>query len=78
MNPFACPIAAAVLSLAAGCTPFADEPQSTGGAVSLRTYGDLATAATRARLACGEPEKLPNLAVVTGAGADQVAVFNCM
>jgi hypothetical protein len=70
-------LAAAVLALA-GCRTYPDEPQVVGSYVTLKTYGDLATAATRARLACGEPKRLPGLLSVSGEGADQVATFNCM
>jgi hypothetical protein len=60
------------------CTPYPDTPEVIGGRVTLRTYGDLATAATRARLACGEPKRLPGLMSLHVEGTDQIATFNCM
>jgi hypothetical protein len=68
----------AFAALLAACTPYPDAPEVVGGRVTLKTYGDLATAETRARLACGEPKRLPGLMSVQGQGPQQMATFNCM
>ena len=68
----------ALAALLAACTPYPDTPEVVGGRVTLKTYGDMATASTRARLACGEPKRLPGLMSVQGEGTDQTATFNCM
>jgi hypothetical protein len=70
--------ACAALAMLGACTPYPDEPQVVGGYVTLKTYGDLATAATRARLACGEPKRFPALMRIDGEGSGQTATFNCM
>ena len=70
------PLALAVLL--AACTPYPDTPEVVGGRVTLKTYGDMATASARARLACGEPKRVPGLMSVQGDGTDQTATFNCM
>lgn len=62
----------------AGCTPFFDTPITTDGTVTLKTYGDLATATSRARLACGEPMRTPVLRSLSGTAQDQVATFGCL
>jgi hypothetical protein len=66
------------LTVLAGCRPYPDEPQVVGGYVTLKTYGDLATAQTRARLACGDRRRVPAVMTVQGEGGDQTATFNCM
>ena len=66
------------LTLLAACQPYPDEPQVVGGYVTLKTYGDLATAQTRARLACGDRRRVPAVMTVHGEGNDQIATFNCM
>ena len=68
----------AFAALLAACTPYPDTPEVIGGWVTLKTYGDMATASTRARLACGEPKRLPGLMSVQGEGTEQTATFNCM
>jgi hypothetical protein len=78
MRAFAIEKELAFCLLLVGCTPFSDTPSVVGGYVTLETHGDLATAATRARLACGDPKKLPNLMSVSGEGKEQTATFNCM
>ena len=67
-----------LLAVLAGCHPYPDEPQVVGGYVTLKTYGDLATAQTRARLACGDRRRVPAVMTVQGEGGDQTATFNCM
>lgn len=64
--------------VAAGCVPYAyDTPVTTDGTVTLKTFGDMGTATSRARLACGEPKRSPVLMGLSGAGEDQVATFGC-
>jgi hypothetical protein len=62
----------------AGCTHYADTAEVVGGHAVVQTHGDVATAASRARLACGDPKRVPVLMTVTGTGEDQVATFGCM
>jgi hypothetical protein len=66
------------LGLLAACTPYHDTVEVNGGHATVRTQGDLANAAARARLACGDPNKVPVLMSVSGAGEDQIATFGCM
>ena len=70
--------AIAALALLAGCQAYPDKPEHVGGYVRLKTYGDIATAATRARLECGDPYRVPGLMTLEGEGPDQTATFNCM
>jgi len=62
----------------AGCTSSFDTPVTTGGTVSLKTYGNMGTATSRARLACGEPMKTPVLMSLSGTGQEQMATFGCL
>jgi hypothetical protein len=62
----------------AGCAPYYyDTPITTDGTVTLKTFGDMGTATSRARLACGEPMKAPVLMSLNGAGQDEMATFGC-
>jgi hypothetical protein len=64
--------------LFAGCTPVeAPVAQLAAGTVSLRTGGNLAFAASRARSYCGDPNRTPGVLAVIGEGRDQVATFGC-
>jgi hypothetical protein len=61
-----------------GCAPYYyDRPVTTDGTVTLKTYGDMGTATSRARLACGEPKRTPVLMGLSGTGPDQMATFGC-
>jgi hypothetical protein len=62
----------------AGCTPFPDTPITTDGTVTLKTYGNIATATSRARLACGESRRTPVLMSLSGTGDDETATFGCL
>jgi len=66
-----------LLGLAA-CTPFPDTPIKNDGTVTLKTYGNMATATSRARLACGDSRRAPVLMSLTGTGDDEVATFGCL
>jgi hypothetical protein len=63
----------------AGCAPnYYDTPITTDGTVTLKTFGDMGTATSRARLACGEPMKTPVLMSLSGVGEDAMATFGCL
>jgi hypothetical protein len=71
-------LSACCILAVAGCAPYYyDTPVTTDGTVTLKTFGDMGTATSRARLACGEPKRTPVLMGLSGTGEDQVATFGC-
>ena len=66
------------IAVVAGCVPYAyDTPVMTDGTVTLKTFGDMGTATSRARLACGEPNRTPALMGLSGTGEGELATFGC-